>query len=128
MAALVPYFGYHDAAAAIEFLSSAFGFETVQRVDGDDGAVVHCELRRSEAVVMLGSWLEGQGAGTPVEGAGVYVVVDNVDAHHETAVAAGAQIVYGPQDTEFGTRRYRARDPEGYEWSFGNYSPGQSWE
>ncbi len=27
---------------------------------------------------------------------------------------------------EFGTRRYRARDPEGYEWSFGTYVPGAS--
>jgi uncharacterized glyoxalase superfamily protein PhnB len=127
VAALVPYFGYRDAPAAIGFLSSAFGFETVQRVDGDDGNVVHCELRRDDGVVMLGSWFEGQGGGKPMEGAGVYLVVDDVDAHHDTAVAAGAEIVYGPQDTEFGTRRYRARDPEGYEWSFGDYEPGQSW-
>ena len=28
---------------------------------------------------MLGSWLEGQGAGTPMQGAGVYLVVDDVD-------------------------------------------------
>ena len=30
---------------------------------------------------------------------------------------------YGPEDADFGTRRYRALDPEGYEWSFGTYSP-----
>jgi uncharacterized glyoxalase superfamily protein PhnB len=54
---------------------------------------------------------------------GVYVVVDDVDAHHEQAVAAGARVVYPPADTEFGTRRYRPLDAEGYEWSFGSYRP-----
>jgi uncharacterized glyoxalase superfamily protein PhnB len=45
-----------------------------------------------------------------------------MDTHHERAKAAGACIVYGPEDTDFGTRRYRIPDPEGYEWSFGTYS------
>jgi hypothetical protein len=27
------------------------------------------------------------------------------------------------RETDFGTRRYRALDPEGYEWSFGSYRP-----
>jgi uncharacterized glyoxalase superfamily protein PhnB len=54
---------------------------------------------------------------------GVYVVVDDVDAHHEQAVAAGARVVYPPADTEFGTRRYRPLDAEGYEWRFGSYRP-----
>jgi len=49
-------------------------------------------------------------------------VVDDVDAHHGRG-SAGARIVYGPEDTDFGTRRYRALDPEGYEWGFGTYSP-----
>jgi uncharacterized glyoxalase superfamily protein PhnB len=30
---------------------------------------------------------------------------------------------YPPEETDFGTRRYRALDPEGYEWSFGSYRP-----
>jgi uncharacterized glyoxalase superfamily protein PhnB len=33
-------------------------------------------------------------------------------------------VVYPPEDTEWRTRRYRVLDPEGYEWSFGNYRPG----
>jgi len=51
------------------------------------------------------------------------VVVDDVDAHYERAKAAGARIVYDPENTDFGTRRYRTLDPEGYEWSFGTDSP-----
>jgi uncharacterized glyoxalase superfamily protein PhnB len=127
VASIVPYFGYRDAPAAIEFLVSAFGMERVNVVEEGDGLIAHAELRHRDGVIMLGSWLEGQGAGTPMQGAGIYLVVDDVDAHHSTAVARGTDIVYGPEDTEFGTRRYRARDPEGYEWSFGTYQPGQSW-
>ena len=124
---MVPYFGYRDAPAAIEFLASAFGLERVNVVEEGEGQIAHAELRHGDGVIMLGSWLEGQGAGTPIQGAGTYLVVDDPDAHHARAVEAGAEIVYPPEDTEFGTRRYRARDPEGYEWSFGTYSPGASW-
>jgi uncharacterized glyoxalase superfamily protein PhnB len=76
---------------------------------------------------MLGSWLENQEPGTPVAGSGVYLVVDDVDEHHTRAVAAGAEVVYPPEDSEWGTRRWRGRDLENYEWSFGTYAPGQSW-
>lgn len=56
-------------------------------------------------------------------GHGIYVYVDEVDAHYERAKSAGAKIVYPPEDTEWGTRRYRALDLDGYEWSFGTYKP-----
>lgn len=58
----------------------------------------------------------------PVEH-GIYVVVDDVDTHYERAKAVGATIVFPPENTEWGTRRYRCLDPEGYEWSFGTYRP-----
>jgi uncharacterized glyoxalase superfamily protein PhnB len=116
----VPYFGYRDAAGALEFLASAFGFEAVTDWRGDDGSVAHAEMRFGEgAVLMLGSGPHGDPTGV-----GVYAVVEDVDAHHARAAAAGAEIVYPPEDTEWGTRRYRCRDPEGYEWSFGSYVPG----
>ncbi len=56
-------------------------------------------------------------------GYGVYVYVEDEDAHYERARAAGAEIAYPPEDTDFGTRRYRALDLDGYEWSFGTYRP-----
>ena len=114
---IIPYFSYTDGPAAISFLESAFGFEVVQRADGDDGALLHCEMRYGDGVIMMGT---GEAAkGSP----GVYVVVKDVAAHHKQAVEAGAEIVYPPEKTEWGTDRYRAKDPEGHEWSFGTYSP-----
>lgn len=46
------------------------------------------------------------------------MLVDDVDAHHERARSAGAEIFEEPRDQEYGDRRYGARDPEGHEWFF----------
>lgn len=118
MNSFVPYLGYRDAAGALEFLAAAFGFERVTAWHEDDGTVVHAEMRSGDAVVMLGT------GDHESRGHGIYLVVDDVDAHHRRAEAAGATIVYPPEQTEWGTRRYRCLDPEGYEWSFGTYRPG----
>jgi uncharacterized glyoxalase superfamily protein PhnB len=128
MAGFVPYFSYRDAAAALDWLETAFGFERKQDYRDDSGTVVHAELRFGGGSVMLGSGdppapNPSRESETSPRAHGVYVVVDDVDASYECAVAAGAQVVYPPEDTEFGTRRFRVLDLEGYEWSFGNYSP-----
>jgi uncharacterized glyoxalase superfamily protein PhnB len=57
-------------------------------------------------------------------GQGVYLVVDDVEATFARALDAGATVVFEPEDTEWGTRRARVLDPEGYEWSLGSYRPG----
>lgn len=123
---MVPYLPYRDAAGALRFLAEAFGFEVVVEVPSDGGALAHAEMRYGAGVLMLGTGapVGARGAWALTPGHGVYVVVEDVDAHHARAVAAGAEIVWEPEETEFGTRRYRARDPEGYEWSFGSYRPG----
>ena len=123
---IVPYFGYRDAAAALRWLVEAFGFEERQAYAAPDGTVMHAETAFGGGVVMIGTGeppAEEDAAAPSPTGHGVYVLVDDVDAHHERAKAAGARIVYGPEDTDFGTQRYRVLDPEAYEWSFGTYSP-----
>lgn len=125
---VVPYLGYRDAEAALRFLEDAFGFTVTTRYDDPAGRVVHAEAVLGTGVVMVGSVDHAEEHVPGLRGAsvdhGTYVVVADVDAHHVRAVAAGAQVVHPPQDTEFGTRRYRVLDPEGYEWSFGTYAPG----
>ena len=124
---LVPYFSYRDAATALDWLERAFGFERVVAYPGEDGRIMHAEMQFGGGRLMMGSGdppaVADRGAVSP-NGHGTYVVVADVDAHHAAATAAGAEVVYPPEDTEFGTRRYRALDLEGYEWSFGTYRPG----
>jgi len=50
-------------------------------------------------------------------------VIEDTDAHYERAKAAGAEIVEEPQDKDYGSRDYTARDPEGNVWTFGTYDP-----
>jgi hypothetical protein len=44
-----------------------------------------------------------------------------VDALHARAADAGAEITRAPQDTDYGSREFALRDPEGNTWSFGTY-------
>ena len=54
---------------------------------------------------------------------GIYVYVEDVQAHHDRAKAAGAEIVRSLQVTDYGSWEYSVRDPEGHLWSFGTYRP-----
>ena len=56
---------------------------------------------------------------------GLFVTVDDVDAHHARAVAAGATVIRPLADVELtGMRLYTAEDPEGHRWMFGQQLVG----
>jgi uncharacterized glyoxalase superfamily protein PhnB len=48
----------------------------------------------------------------------VMVRVDDVDAHYQAAVAAGAQVTSETADHPYGERQYGVTDPAGYRWTF----------
>jgi uncharacterized glyoxalase superfamily protein PhnB len=113
---IYPFLRYADAAAALEWLGRAFGLkERVVYRDGHEGAIHHAEISLGPGIIMVGQ-------GNPAEH-GIYVAVDDADAHYEHAKAAGADIVREVEDTDYGSREYTARDPEGNVWSFGTYRP-----
>ncbi|HEY3687292.1 MAG TPA: VOC family protein [Streptosporangiaceae bacterium] len=112
-----------DARALIRFLVDAFGFEeTVVYADGD--TVHHAQLSWPlGGGIMLGSARESAGDHWPLRPGtfGAYVVTDDPDALHDRAKAAGAEITMGITETDYGSRDFAARDPEGNLWSFGTY-------
>jgi uncharacterized glyoxalase superfamily protein PhnB len=117
--AVYPILRYGDPRAAIEFLTKAFGFEPAEITEGDDGGIVHAELTYGDGLVML-SRLDDEGArGRSM----VYVAVQDADAHHDQAAAAGARILQSPIDQPYGSREYGAEDLEGNRWYFGTYNP-----
>ncbi|MCX4694055.1 VOC family protein [Streptomyces sp. NBC_01408] len=123
---ICPTLVYRDAKGAIKLLTEAFGFSQVAVYEGEDGSVAHAELAYGNGVVMLGS----KGTGGVFDKAmgdagpsGVYVVVEDVDAHHRRAAEHGAEILMEPTDQDYGSRDYMARDAEGNIWSFGTYAP-----
>ncbi|MEV6649526.1 VOC family protein [Streptomyces sp. NPDC051219] len=124
---ICPTLVYADAKTAIRLLTEGFGFTEVAVYEGEDGSVLHAELAYGNGMVMLGS--EGKGgvfdkAMADAGSAGVYVVVEDVDAHHKRAVEHGVEILMEPTDQDYGSRDYMARDAEGNVWSFGTYAPG----
>ena len=138
---IVPMLSYEDAGAAIDWLCSAFGFveDRDVRHTSPDGAVTHAELERDGARVMLATpnadyrsprhhretcedaarWLDN-----PWVIDGVFVEVDDVGAHYDRAVAAGATILREPNEPGVGFRIYTAEDPEGHRWMFGQHANG----
>jgi uncharacterized glyoxalase superfamily protein PhnB len=114
---IYPFLRYADADAALEWLGRAFGFKqrAVHRGEDSKGTIHHAEISLGPGIVMFGH-------GDPAEH-GIYIAVEDADAHYELAKAAGAEIVRELEDTDYGSREYTARDPEGNLWSFGTYRP-----
>jgi uncharacterized glyoxalase superfamily protein PhnB len=116
---------YRDAAAAIDWLEQAFGFQTTARHEGPDGTIAHAELRLGESLIMLGQGAED--LQEPPESPRsarmtIYVAVEDVDGLHARAQGAGAD-VSGLVEQDYGSRDFSARDLEGNHWSFGTYVP-----
>jgi uncharacterized glyoxalase superfamily protein PhnB len=112
-----------DARALIRFLVDAFGFEETA-VYGDGDIVEHAQLSWPPGGgVMLGSVRNTPDDPWPVPPGsfGAYVVTDEPEALRDRAVAAGARLEQDLNDTDYGSRGFTVRDPEGNRWSFGTY-------
>ena len=128
---LIPCLRYRDAAKAIDWLCSTFGFQRQLVVPGENGVIHHAQLTLGPSMVMLGSASVDNEYGKlmrqPDEAGGctqsVYLVVDDPDAVFATAKAAGAQIVMGIRDEDYGGRDFGCKDPEGHLWNVGSYDP-----
>ena len=122
---------YQDAAAAIDWLCDAFGFEVRLKVEGEGGRIEHSELTYGEGVVMVSQedpgsqrWKRVMRSPKSLDGAGTQFMmfyVDDADAHCDHARARGARIVDEPATHDYGEdywadRSYGALDPEGHLW------------
>ena len=125
---------YEDAPAAISWLECAFGFTPHLVVPGEEGKIVHSQLKSPDghSMVMVFSTRDDEFGRTqrPPSALGgsnqsLYLVVADVDGHHARAVEAGAEIVMPPTAQDYGGSCYTCRDPEGHIWSFGSYDPWQ---
>ena len=128
---VIPALRYRNAPAAIDWLCSVIGFERHAVYEGPNGTIGHAELKLNGGMIMLGSAKDdehGRRFKSPDELDGMetesaYVVVPDTDAVHARAVAAGATIIRPLQNTDYGSREFAVRDPEGHTWSVGNYDP-----
>jgi uncharacterized glyoxalase superfamily protein PhnB len=124
---VIPMIAYADGPAAMDWLTSVFGFrERDRRVE--NGRLTHGELDTGGGLIMLATpSLHYQGPKAHRESCetaaswhdvpyiidGVLVYVDDIAAHYERARAGGATILSEPEGG-----RYRAEDLEGHRWMF----------
>ena len=134
---IVPFIAYEDAAGAIAWLTNAFGFRENEaaRMTGNDGTIGHAELDVGDgSVIFLATpspdyespkrhrahcAAAAKWSDNPWVIDGHMVQVEDVDAHHERAAAAGATVLRAPEDVEqAGIRLWSGEDVEGHRWMF----------
>lgn len=113
---------YDDADRAIAFLTGALGLVEQDIHRDDAGRVAHGGLSHEGDLVMIGTRSDPPGP-FDTGRASIYLAVDDVDAHHATAVASGATVIMDLVDQPYGSREYAVTDPEGNVWSVGTYRP-----
>ena len=123
---------YQDAAAAINWLHDAFGFQVRIKVEGEDGRILHSELTYGEGLIMVAQetpgserdWKRPMRSPKSLNGSttqSIMFFVDDADAHCAHARARGAKIIEEPATHDYGAeywtdRSYGALDPEGHLW------------
>ncbi len=114
---IVPRLPYEDVGAALSFLERAFGFREVPAARGvrADGAIGHTMVEFGDGMIGLGAQgahgaFSPKRAGTATQY--ITVHVDDIDAHHERALASGAEIVSRLHDHLRDYRVYEALDLE----------------
>lgn len=115
---------YRDPKSMLDWLERAFGLERTMVITDADGAVVHSQMRFGNGLVMVGGeWTAQHKSPASLGGMNTQTVhlhlTEDIDAHCARARAAGAVIVMEPETQFYGDRSYRAADPEGHIWTFG---------
>jgi PhnB protein len=112
---ITPYLYYEDPAAALDWLSGAFGFQETDRTTGAAGGM-HAELSVGESgrIFLGGPRPSPKSVGART--ADVYTYVEDVDVAFRRALDCGATAVEEPGDQPYGERRCGVTDPEGHYW------------
>ena len=118
-----PYLCTKDARAAIDWYVESMGAEVTEGpIVMDDGRIGHVELSFGGAPVMMSDGYPDLHVEAPAEGRGaavtLYLTADDVDALTARAVAGGATLDRGPEDSAHG-RTAVFRDPFGHRWMLG---------
>ena len=128
---IIPTLRYRDADAALAWLCDAFGF-AVHNAFKEADKLMHAQLTLEppdgHGMIMISPARDEhafdayQGPAQDKATMSAYIVVEDVEAHHQRAAAAGADVVL-PVTAEHGGLLYSCRDLEGHLWNFGDYDP-----
>lgn len=123
--AVTPYLVVRDGQAALAWYQKVLGATVDSSMEGQDGAVMHAELRFGADQIYLAQEFPGPPAeagfvspdtlgGTSTT---IHLYVPDVDAAHARAMAEGAREIRPPEDQFWGDRMCNIVDPFGHRWS-----------
>jgi PhnB protein len=111
-------------AAAIDFYERAFGAEVTARLEAG-GMLVHAAIRIGDSLVTLCDAMPSHGMVAPDRDAPVSafitLYVEDADALHARAIAAGATQINPIADHVHGDRAGSVRDPFGHRWAIATH-------
>ena len=109
---VTPYLLVKGVAGLMQFLEKAFDAETLSKMPGDDGSIMHAEMRVGDTRLMMGEATEKW---APRPG-GFYVYLENCDASYQRALDAGGTSLREPTTEFYGDRSCGVEDPSGNQW------------
>ena len=115
---VTPGFAVPSASKVLAFIEKAFGGKVVDKYDGPNGTIAHCEVMIGDSVVMFGD--VDNGHGMPAMPAMLSLYVDDgdaVDVTYKKALAAGATSEAEPKNQFYGYRSATVRDAGGNRWT-----------
>jgi uncharacterized glyoxalase superfamily protein PhnB len=120
---LLPHIVYKNVAAAIAWLSQAFGFAEHYRYGNPDDPS-GAQMYLGKAYIMVRGARSGSSspAHCGYTTQSLTVFVDDVEAHYKKAKSAGAKIVEELNQTEYGEFQFGVEDLEGHHWLFARHA------
>jgi PhnB protein len=118
-AGIIPMLAARDASTVLQFYTSVFGAQVIDRIDSPNGTLLHANIRIGDALFMLADECPPHNVspdtlgGTPVI---LHIVVASVDDVMKHGIAAGGQLVRAAENQPTGYRAAKLRDPAGHIW------------
>ncbi|QKJ32135.1 VOC family protein [Mucilaginibacter mali] len=119
--AFAPVLAVKNGTYDIDFYKNAFGAVETMRINNDDGSMHVAEFMIDDALFHLHEITQFSNTVTPLNAHGgtvtIGLLVDDVHAVFDRAVAAGATPTMPVTDFEYGWRQGEFIDPFGHKWT-----------
>lgn len=129
---VIPRLCFKDSRRAIEFYQGVFGAKETMRLVDPDQRIGIAQIQIGNARIMLSDEYPEFGAVSPETLGGstvrIKLMVPDVDATAQRALAAGAKMVRPVQDQFYGERAGQIADPFGYTWIIATHKEDVSTE
>jgi len=118
-AGIIPMLAARDASTALQFYTSVFGAQVIDRIDSPNGTLLHANIRIGDALFMIADECPPHNVspdtlgGTPVL---LHIVVASVDDVMKHGIDTGGQLVRVAENQPTGYRAAKLRDPAGHIW------------